>query len=1096
MKFGALSVCAFLLFGAGQAHAQGSIGNAITDFQEGRHERAVRVFEVLAARGDRMALFFLGRAHYEGKGVTADLRKALDAFSKASDLGDVNAPVWAGQAAESLGDMEASARHHLTAVSRAAHFTSLLALGRMHRRSQIANANQLAAVRYQARAQVIYDALPEPKARQDYLSYFACFDLTQAIFAEERSNPETSASGLEGLLPLFRECSGSGETTQLRARLVKAVLAQLQKSPLSDFDPSASFASFTSAAPDQKRYLLPPPFQGIVAFASDADADQLAPSLSAHRYLNDHLGLPIASSIFPMAPISRPPLGNGKGQDPEHLVGLFSSVDGVDETTHDGLPRYFSLARAWHRGRYDHFHSWYSEGQSLFMRANVAMNSQVKISLAPFNEALRPRMRNVGQVLRLYFSTKPPEDLRIQIAARDGRVVNVNIAHLAEVQRQELDEGENAHVFVLKLPARAPMFALEAGRELSLEEAESLIMAIPSCGSSCTVKLNKLEVGTFDRTVAISQSYLLKFLNLRPYGYTSHGGEGWHVHGDPGMLQAYWETLKAETSTSNVVHQHRTFAMANIPRSRAYIEDVLSDIGVRAVRPERLPGERPPNDAIHDWQAPHKLFQLYRDKMNLATTYFKGFPGQESPLADKQRFLTSELAESERAASAVCTNANCNPAQNGLLALLPSASLRQASRQPGFSHIWYTHFGAPTAAHRPTEEKPFSSAAAAGFERLWSAHYGFDKNGRPTTGPRVLSASTASVMRYRKLTSIIEGGLLPIARQGSEIRVSSTIDPFLGKVFPQAGFGGRDLANLSFEVEDVFSGQVLLDGQSMTVARRPKAGAGRAGVLTIVDDTDTKTIELVGGQPGQKVDRQCWRPKRPTGLFNVSHLLLSQPAVEAIRAGSRLEIRVRPHRQLAFGIGVGTDRIHVLTGAGAQFALSGGRRQNSLVVHRVGISQINGPDWTTAIDLAQPSAYFPGPQRSDADLHMNGTIEDVCVFGPASRTVRLDALRFASPARSDLPAEGQGIVIGGRWAGGRAAIHFHNLESREEAIISGNASHFIGRLDRPGRYAVRVHTPECAASPDLQLLIERDQLDLDISFSPRNCQLQLDAPTP
>ena len=156
-------------------------------------------------------------------------------------------------------------------------------------------------------------------------------------------------------------------------------------------------------------------------------------------------------------------------------------------------------------------------------------------------------------------------------------------------------------------------------------------------------------------------------MNIFPYGYTSHGGERWDIHGDETLVPDFWRQSIVATSERDTVHQIKDFALANVEETKGYLEDVLSDMNVRAVRPSGLSNNRPSIDAVHDWREEPKLFGLYRDKMNFATTHFTDAPATADFLEQQAGYLQSHLGDDARLVGDGCLNAGCDISHVSLL---------------------------------------------------------------------------------------------------------------------------------------------------------------------------------------------------------------------------------------------------------------------------------------------------------------------------------------------------------------------------------------------------------------------------------------------
>lgn len=70
---------------------EGPMKAALTAYNEGRHVKAIDIAKPLAEKGNGDALFLMGFAHENGKGLEASREKALDYYTKASKAGQKDA---------------------------------------------------------------------------------------------------------------------------------------------------------------------------------------------------------------------------------------------------------------------------------------------------------------------------------------------------------------------------------------------------------------------------------------------------------------------------------------------------------------------------------------------------------------------------------------------------------------------------------------------------------------------------------------------------------------------------------------------------------------------------------------------------------------------------------------------------------------------------------------------------------------------------------------------------------------------------------------------------------------------------------------------
>lgn len=1083
-------------------------------FLAAEYELALPELQRLAEEEDATATFLLGRSFYEGLGNPVNLEKAAEFFRKAAGLGDTNAPVWAGQALEALGSLSDAAAMHRLATERGPHLTSVLALARYHQFGFVEEPNRIATIRYSATADAIlkrYDIEP-----RDYLVRFGCLELAQALFVE--GQVASSVGGAEmtvaKMIELFTECAETGRKEPIKQILVDAVFSRLSLNQHAAIDESLTSRDVSvDSFPEDIRF-VPYPFRGYVAFASDADSAETGASLSGQRFLNDHLGLPIASSVFPQFEQNRTSFraredGAASSSPPtQGITGFFRRFYDPDNKLSSGLPNAFNILRAWHRGRFDHFHSWYSGGRTLLLRPSLGQLSSsvgVGIDMSELARSARTIDSRQDRVVRMYFSQSLPEDVSVVFELKSGERIQVNTAYLQFSGRIEHDEDNTYFVVVLPFPAISPAFALpSAAAAVSLFDVQSLAIESGSCKElSCGTELIKIEVSVFDRAIAVEQARWLRNHNVFPYGMTSHGGELWDQFDDLSTLKERQQEFAQTTAEQDVVHTTSGVAVANARQTKGYLEDILDYLSVQMVRPMRMPIGFPPNDGIHDWTVEAPMYKLYDNQGVFSTTAFVRAAAAADSYLTQQEFVEQETPAYAHLMVDGCKTPNCGVEHASMLAFLVGASLEFAATTTDLvSHIWYTHFGAATQSFSPTVDEPFQLDAKAAFELLAEAHYGFDRAGDSTAQPRVLVRPSSTVLRARKLEYIAEAGLLSVATEGGETRISLGIDPFRSSQFPQEGHLTRDLAGLTIPVDDIDNAEILFVGDRVeSVSRTLGTSGDRSGFLSIVDDETPTTLYGRNGEYPVSIslkndtrEMQNWScvPAGDTQLFNVTHMSFefSGKPMEF-----ELSFMVRPHDQSAYGISNSSLKQILLS---TEPETATGHPGSVGAVYSIVPGPVSEEGTRSVfVDLSAPSRMIVADTNRSL-FSPNGVVEEFCARVLSDENLEellVKNVRFYRPTLSDVDVGNVGVVVGGTLKisddmnDGPVAIQYVHEGSGAQSLFTSAGEYYFGRVPQAGLYRINVFAQGCGQSHGQGLVanVENNNLGLDLEL--QHCSL-------
>ncbi|MCC6534015.1 MAG: hypothetical protein IT531_15810 [Burkholderiales bacterium] len=604
---------------------------------------------------------------------------------------------------------------------------------------------------------------------------------------------------------------------------------------------SAAAIGTACAASEVRDY--PYPFSHVVTFASDVDQQTPLYGRVLHAQVNERIGLPVSDSLWVIARG-----GAGNSAFFTRLSQLNDQPSGVH-----AHPVYGLLLREWHRGNYDHFHSWQDDAtpqlRNVFSPGIALSSDRVTIRLPAARSTAGAQTRAhalTPQHLRMLFDAPPPADLSMVLRAPGRTQLAIPREQLARIGASASEPSGARYVEALldvplgmgtPLPADAP----EADQITELE------LRAPSCAKKgCAARLVAVERDNFSRHTVLRQLPLLQSWNIRPALLTSHGG--WTYHQNFGEPAAAFAQPGLAAGAPNILTT--ATSRANDRTSHAYHADLLKHLGVVAVWP-LLWGKWPL--ANHSWTEPpppltSRIEGLY--------TIGKAIPHEVSAPRDYADLRTALLRYDPLSEQLDLTKYLClgsvfcyQGAQGAALELLVDLALLRIRNGHRTDLLWHTHFGTSNLdpTRRPSPLTTLHAAIGRAMHRLAQHHYGVGTGAGAAS--RIWVPPAGVLVRYRTMLANARNHV-KVERSASRVTIAPWVDPVTGSPVPEPAAGTRDLHGLTVYVEDAGAATVWLGNAPVhTFTRNPPDRQGRASV-TIVDN-NSPTVILDEVKPAQ-----------------------------------------------------------------------------------------------------------------------------------------------------------------------------------------------------------------------------------------------------
>ena len=677
-------------------------------------------------------------------------------------------------------------------------------------------------------------------------------------------------------------CPPDGSKTQIESALVSsyALVREIEaRGGLMDlFDPSIDRASRSGVT------LVPPQFDKPFSIVSDGDSQRVGEVTTQTGYMQDVLGLPIATSVFVVDNID---FGNAP-------VEFRSTALSNSLAKHDGnmldVPVAFNVVRDWYLGRADHLHGW-SQGrvvaQHYFAEPVSLISSQV-IDFETLFETAENRSdvdalyqgaaypnqwrRSRHSVLRLLLDGPLPRDAQVRLANGEQWVA-YDVNGLQSVSKVFTENGRS--LTIVELPAYPRNGSLVAHDDVKGATTDyALTVASDDCdnerGTNCDVTLLGLDFDTEGRASIERTGAWVRAFGLTPVLYTAHGGDRMSSFG-------IVENVDYELGQTYI---SRGKALAGQPNSKGYIADIVSDIGIRGIRGFSSARTQ------HVMRPFPLMSETFREFGNFANFQTQWVPDPEP----NDGILPDIIDAQAKTFQGLADLGPCNFALEGYLPAYIETSLRSDLSNDPTGEVWYTHFSAKCeGAPAVSDTIGFSAMTRDALISLARRSYGLSTPEEIATFPnRLWNVPPSTIYRTRILDQELSVGGLEIVsgKDGSTSQILSKPSLFFnGERFPRPELTTRDLNGLTIDVKptELANFSLRVDDTPLPAIVKTKIGSGSAvkAYATILDLSEATPLadplDLSSPKATWEADRLnvsagkvCLKAERGTPLRNVS----------------------------------------------------------------------------------------------------------------------------------------------------------------------------------------------------------------------------------
>lgn len=806
-------------------------------------------------------------------------------------------------------------------------------------------------------------------------------------------------------------CPPDGSASQVEGVLKSAYQIVIDVADLGGlmdlFDPSIDRANRDGVR------LVPPQFDKPFSIVSDADSQTVGELTTQTGYMQDVLGLPVPSSIFVETDIDF-----GGTAVSNRSATLSNSNKSQNGSMIDG-PAAFSVARDWHTGRADHLHGWssarvvaqhyFANPRSLIKQETIDLTPLFESStnspdvIAPYLGANYLTMwgRSHHSVLRLFLGGALPRDAQVRVANGE-RWVAYDVNGLRSASAGITENGKPVTVVELPIhPGNGSLIAKDDGQDALGNFA--LHVRSDACadetGQSCDVLLLGLDFDTQGRASIERTGEWVQAFGLSPVLYTAHGGDRVSSMG------------VVNQSDSQLGQTHISYGkpLAAQPDSKAYIADVLSDIGIRGVRPF---SSTRTSQVMKSFPLPSETFREFGNFTIFQTQWISGsapngelFPDVADLQVETLRGLT-DLGE-------------CNLALEGYLPAYIETSLRSDLSKDPTGEVWYTHLS-PKCPNAPplSDTIGFSKMTHDSLVSLARRSYGLSTQEEIETFPnRLWVVPPSAIFRTRILQQELSIGGLDIEMgEGDVTQVSSKPSLYYGdERFPREGFLTQDLNGLTLEMtEDKLAAFTLRVDDAMLpaiVKTKIETNSSVKGYATILDlteatpmadplDMSSPNAVFSGDELSVAKGNVCLKADHGTPLHNVSAIGFS---MNSRRDANELAL------EFVFKDSPGSV---VFAAEGANYSYRNG--PNTIYNFDAGLATPNDGGWRYLLPTWDISDV-QGDRTNAMPPIMAGELREICIHSKtAVKFAGFRAYHYASQNRRP----GDPLKVGGRIAGG------------------------------------------------------------------------------
>lgn len=568
---------------------------------------------------------------------------------------------------------------------------------------------------------------------------------------------------------------------------------------------------------------LPYPFAHMVTVANDADGQPPWYGYAIHRIMNEQLGLRIGDSFW-VNTNSNSQLSAALFSGPLQRNSQASGIDGHTV--------FWLLVRSFHRGDYDHFHSWQDDAihrYSYWPKQVVLLRSGRNVIELPRSPTHEDRLKisrwPQPASLRLHLDGKLPTEFSVNLKSGE-HTVRVPASAIRRPARIAADaDGRNVLEVLMGRTSQNGLVEFR-GQPLQIElEGEF------------SGRFLGVEWDGFSRSLVQLQLPWLKKLNIRPVMTTAHGG--YTRAQNLGIGDIYRLKPDKDPDVAATIDWIARPG-GDDPKSHAYHVDLLRELGVHSA------AVAPPVRYPYNATKPTRLERFHSSELwAVDKTWGLSFLPPISRADLQSRFARLDpVAANENVTDLLCTDSFlCLRSEQGpTLDFLIATSLAHVRADQGsVRHNWYQHLGT-ALAHRELPlslDRPISESAERQLRRLADHMYNF--GGTIPSNKRVW-VPAPSVWQTYLITTRNMHDRVAVDAVTSMVRIAPVQDPVLDRTWPSLQSPTRELHGLTIYVPDSSAARVRIgEKEIVSFTRNPADESGRESV-TIVNDQHPITI--------------------------------------------------------------------------------------------------------------------------------------------------------------------------------------------------------------------------------------------------------------
>lgn len=502
---------------------------------------------------------------------------------------------------------------------------------------------------------------------------------------------------------------------------------------------------------------------------------------------------------------------------------------------------YANMLRRWHRGDFDHVHSWTQDSFPVIEarpeKPIEQTNAELTVTIEAGALAKAPLQ---SQVVTIYYAGTLPKEIGLEVSRPGGETFNV--------ARDDLEVSAAADALGREFFSFAPTHAMLAsgGAQTRKPGIVAIRISLPSCIADnagwfgpCDFKVLEASISAFGRPLVKAQSAWLVKANVRPVISTAHGGRTLtQTFADLGTGNLFPPTFLGGNLRGAVM---RTTPGAADRRTPWFTADVLRDMGLIAVWPFFLNTDR--GTVLRDGKNYSQVVEPFLEQV-----YYFTRTAASASLGDNAAVAGERLRKHWPELSALTDDEIfcgkiCDISQGYFFDVLVRATLAMAKPGTHVYHLWYTHLGSGRGDESPDYYSPLDKDTVSALSEVSNRHYNF--RGDVPDDTRIWVLPSSVWIRYL-ITQKHLAENLSYDATSHEIRIKRWTDPVTNREVPDRTAGTRDLHGVTLYADDAKDWSVVVDGTpAKTVVVNPADETGRASYTIVDDNAQTPILDEI-----------------------------------------------------------------------------------------------------------------------------------------------------------------------------------------------------------------------------------------------------------